>query len=229
MLVLRATSVVLLASSLVASLPLGDDPIVDLIREAIFEADEYIAQEHMDELKLPDFGFHPWSDPIKLRNGQLGNFSTIQLRGTPNATYENNPNGSMTFQLDLPLGLDHFGIFYDFRIDIVDIVSRVGNCSVWTEHNLADVSVTLRAGGSQKCSAILNSFVLKEFGKLQIKILPEDLPEIVPVGEFLLDFIALRLIPATNAVVKKIIETDFFRQKFSEIVCSKVPIYYKHL
>lgn len=198
----------------------AEQPIVNLIREVIYEADQYLATNHLDQQKLPNLGVLPL-DPFKLRNGRVGNFSTITLIGEPYVVQSEAADGSTSLSLDLEIGLKEVLVYYDVEFALQEVN---GSASISTNTDSVHANVTVTLTSDQKCKAVLYTAEVLAFQDFAIEIKPEDIPNLTKFNQKILNLVVPALLPFTNTIVSGVISTELFQNKFSEIVCKKFGV-----
>lgn len=200
-----------------------EPPIIGVIREMLYETNQELAKNHQDHLALPNLGILIW-DPIKLRNGSLGVFSTVELVGEQNATQNDKPDGAMELILDLNIGLGTISLQYDFHINVLGLYVQSGVALLTTSSDTARANVTVTISKDGKCSATLNSAIVTELDNFKIELQPNYIPNLTLISQALVNFLTPKSLPLVNLVISQAVGTDFVQKQFSERLCKKLPL-----
>ncbi|WP_277213966.1 hypothetical protein, partial [Isoptericola croceus] len=108
------------------------------VKQVVANFDEYLVDHLQTHLELPNIGLLP-VDPIKMRNGRVGDFSTLKVFEEPSVQVIKNRDGSSTYIFDVKLGLDQLNFKYNFSANFF-VYKREGNYTFETRENEMEVT-----------------------------------------------------------------------------------------
>ncbi|CAH1388902.1 unnamed protein product [Nezara viridula] len=198
-----------------------DDPVVKKINEVITNANNYLTDHLLTSLSLPNIGVLPL-DPVKLTEGKVSQFDTIQLTGTPLVNQKKNQDGSTTYTFDLNLSLDVLLVQYQFRASFLGLYSQEGQLTISPQDNALALQGIVVVGPGSECDAVISSAEVVHLDKFQIDIQPTDIPFISKISETILNVISPKLQWILDVVVKAAIFSPSCQRNFSDLVCSAI-------
>lgn len=202
------------------ALPLQDDNLIEKVKTIIAHVDDYLATHGMNELLLPDIGIFSF-DPVKLRNGGFGEFSTIFVQDTSSVNKTQQGDETL-YNFDIKLGLDELKVHYDFDISTI-LIKETGNFNLTLLKNSAQLTGSVNVESNKVCKAKLTSIQVLELGDYRIEI-PDDVSALILVSEVILNAITPKLVPFFNTALRTALLVPGSQNIFSAIACSQLSL-----
>ncbi|XP_014283952.1 uncharacterized protein [Halyomorpha halys] len=197
---------------------LGDDPLVEKVKTIIANVDDYLATHGMNELLLPDIGIFS-IEPIKLRNGGFGQFSTIYVQDATTVNKTQQEDGNL-YSFDLKLGLKELLVYYDFNISAI-IIKEKGNFTLSVLKNSAQLTGSVSVLNNKICKAKLTNVRVLELEDYSIQ-LSKDTPALILVSEMIFNIIGPKLVPLLNTALRAALLVPGVQNVFAAIACSEL-------
>lgn len=193
------------------------DDAVEKVRQIVANFDHYLIVHEQTQLELPNIGILP-IDPIKLRNGHLGNLSSLEVHEEPIVEEIKNRDGSSTYKFDVKLSLKELNFKYDFFANFL-VYKREGTFTFVTKENEVETTGIVVVQADKSCDATLFSAKFLKYGNYQITLEPSTFPFLSQITATILNYVTPIVIPITNKVVEGTLFVPSFQKYFSDLVC----------
>nr|XP_014283694.1 uncharacterized protein LOC106685499 [Halyomorpha halys] len=198
------------------------DDATEKVRQIVANFNHYLIVHEQTQLELPNIGILP-IDPIKLRNGHIGNFSSLEVHEEPIIEEIKNRDGSSTYKFDVKLGLSDLSVKYDFFANFL-IYKRQGTFTFATKANEIEATGIVVVQADKSCDATLYSAKYLKYGDHQIIVEPSTFPLLSEFTATLLNYVTPLIIPITNKVIEGTLFIPSFQKHFSDIVCQNMEL-----
>lgn len=187
----------------------------DAFANVISEINRYIKNEQFDVHKLIDFPINLPLASVNLFNGQMRDFSSIELHKS-SILQESDQKLYWT----LGVGLQHFSLQYDFRSNFFDLFKNSGSLKMTVPKNNILLSGTIEVS-STKCSTTLEIVTFMDFPDFNIEVQPLSIKNffVKHLLEFAVNNSKLLLSPTLNSNLKDFILDMVPPSKLNEILC----------
>nr|XP_014283699.1 uncharacterized protein LOC106685504 [Halyomorpha halys] len=200
-----------------ASFDDDEDILIEAVKGVVNNINNYIEDHNLEHIGLPNIGLLP-IDPLKLRNGQLGKFSTIELQDVTFINQTKMTDGTVLFSFDILLGLKEFRFEYDFILYAPLLFNQNGHFSLSPMRN--SIQVTGKVSIKDKtCDAMLGNIRVAEYGHYKIQLEPNNMPYATQITEDLMNFVSPLVLPITNKVIQIAAYLPPVNRVLSSIVC----------
>lgn len=199
-----------------------EDILIDMVKNVITNINNFIEDHNLEHISLPNIGLLP-IDPIKLRHGQLGKFSTIELQDVTFINQTTMTDGSVLYSFDLLLGMKEFRFEYDFILYAPFIFSQDGHFSLSPLRNSVEVSgkIVLK---DKTCDASLSNIRVAEYGHFKIDLQPNNMPHATQITEDIMNLVSPLVLPITNKVMQIAAYLPPVNRVLSSLVCRVIEI-----